>query len=286
MQCNFKITNGAKNLSNNTFVYSITAPCFAQNQKIPPLLQSYLSENKLLYLDSPNKFKSAIYAIQNFGKGGKNVDLFPNKGSATFYGIADTYGEYNIAIDEINYYQCTNVGNRLIWKQGEGLENRCVTPFAVTDSYVVQKTPAGNLLDSTNKLQQYKSADGKTFKEILEKAIGGSDEHGAATSEMQKAVFEFKNKYTKLALNATKTPFISSANSSKVPNQDIYFTKGVVRLTGENIKVPTTIIADQDVIVYGNVNKNLMIITEGKVIFGATNCTTSQVIKGIFYAEK
>ncbi len=219
--------------------------------------------------------------------GGKNASIEPNQGSATFNGINNTLGEYKIALEEINYYQCS--GATMTWQQGAGLENWCETPFAVTDTYVVQKTPAGNLKETEGKLQKYYSAlENKNFDEILTAVLTpGNNEHGAANDEMERAIFNFKNTYQRLAINTSANKLFSTAGTVKrLPNQNIWFvTDAAIFITGENITAPTTIIADKDVTIYGNVKQNLMVITNGIITFKAADCNSSQIIKGIFYAN-
>lgn len=116
-------------------------------------------------------------------------------------------GEYKLALEDVGYKRCTTdkdgkgTAGNLRW-EGEII---CEVDFAVTDHYLVQKSPYGEV--SGNALSNYRIKDGQPmFK-------GSKNAHAAdyaPTKSLKSTYAKFVAKYSKLAKNV-------KGNLRKVP---------------------------------------------------------------------
>ena len=195
----------------------------------------------------------------------------------------NTFWEYKIWLSNITYLQC---------KDGEWTETQhhdvCNNDFTLTNSYTVQKTPSGSFKASTQVLRNYLyylKDDPKQYNAAdLLKAIALSEYK--SNDAVNKAMTNFINKYSKLAVNAGNW-------LKKVPGKNIYFTDKNICLWSEcnaiKLDKPTTIVQmGWDAEIKWDVNTdNLMLLTRWTIKFtDSYSCRHRQVVKWIFYAEK
>ncbi len=170
----------------------------------------------------------------------------------------------------------------------------CEVDFAVTDPYLIQKSPYGIGNKATVALDAYRLKNGTSFMDAYFKTERIDAKAYEAPKNMQNLFTTFKNKYQKLA-KAVK----GKSELSKVPGKSIYFYSGNEELStvlgAKVIEKPFTLIAakGQDLKIKGNLLTNAMLMTSGKIIFDAQgSCNgdistyghAGQVVKGILYA--
>lgn len=166
----------------------------------------------------------------------------------------------------------------------------CEVDFAVTDHYLVQKSPYGEVSSSTP-LKNYQTKRGEPLFDA-NKSVNASNYKVPAS--LGKTYDRFVAKYSKLAKKV-------KGNLKKVPGKSIYFVEGDQQIDLQNMGIatdkPFTLIAKDgaDILIKGSLYSNAMIMTKGHIIFDAYNACNGelnkyghagQMVKGIFYAEK
>lgn len=174
-------------------------------------------------------------------------------------------------------------------------ERICEVDFAVTDPYLIQKSPYGIGNKATDDLRKYQLKNGTSFVEEYFQTKYTDSKAYEAPKNMQKLFTTFKNKYQRLAKPVSE----KNKKLSKVPGKSIYFYAGNEEITTvlgrKVIEKPFTLIASkgQELKIKGNLLTNAMIMTSGKIIFDAEgSCNgdkstyghAGQMVKGIFYA--
>ena len=200
--------------------------------------------------------------------------------------------EYKLSLKDVGYRTCTTdekgkgKSGTLKW-EGEEI---CEVNFAVTDPYLVQKSPYGEVSSSTP-LRNYQTKRGEPlFK--TDKNVNASNYKVPAS--LGKTYDRFVAKYSKLAKKV-------KGNLKKVPGKSIYFVEGDQQIDLQNMGIatdkPFTLIAKNgaDILIKGSLYSNAMIMTKGHIIFDAKgSCNgdltkyghAGQMVKGIFYAGK
>lgn len=233
---------------------------------------------------------SKLY-IKSFGE---NTAL--SDGTALWWKPTDMLGEYKLALESIDYDICRGTdkdGN--VFKEHQHFDERiCEVDFAVTDPYLIQKSPYGIGNKATTDLRKYQLKNGTSFMDEYFKTEIKDPKDYQAPENMQKLFTTFKNKYQKIAREVK-----GKVDLSKVPGKSIYFYAGHEELSAvlgsKVIEKPFTLIAskDQDLKIKGNLLSNAMLMTSGKIIFDAEgSCNgdirtyghAGQVVKGILYA--
>ena len=202
--------------------------------------------------------------------------------------IITDFWEYKFQIEEITFYQC----KEWKWEKATSAWPVCQSNFVLTKPYTVQKTPSWNLTASTDTLNKFKEADGseiKTFWDYVSNITPTTYNENAA---VKTAMNNFITKYKKLAVevNIDKSTFLNKNNStvkvSKVPGKDIYFVDGSITIkwwTSNITKSFTIVQTNGSTTIDGNVNHNMMLLTNNNIIF-SWRCTSNQTVKWIFYA--
>jgi hypothetical protein len=99
---------------------------------------------------------------------------------------------------------------------------------------------------------------------------------------------KFVDKYSKLAVsvNVWKSSFLDWPDIKKVPWKSIYFVAGDITIKwGNNIDKPFTIVQTEGkTTIKWDVKHNMMLLTNGDIVFQWTDCTKDQTVKWIFYA--
>ncbi len=290
------------------YLYKIKWPCLSNTSSISKknlilarynkMVETYCDGSRTCYFyygeERPNVSDSksavlptAVYYIEQFGKDAKiyaNVwkdtwELmwsFKNEGDKAFW-------EYKIWLTGVDYLQC--IGG--VWTQ-QSSDRACQNNFVLTNSYTVQKTPSWNLRASTNELNKYLSYDGnKVFVEYLN-AIETTEYK--PNLNVQNAMDTFISKYSKLAVDVTlkESSFLEWVNIKKVPWKNIYFASGdlTIKWWTNSIKNPFTIVQTSGkTTISGNINHNMMLLTNWNIIFKWGSCETDQTVKWIFYAK-
>ncbi|GHW02437.1 hypothetical protein AGMMS50249_2230 [candidate division SR1 bacterium] len=285
IKCNYQVFNQGDSKQGDTPYYNITVPCFTTELDSPILTATKASRGT-----SPRK--TSIYLFSEFGSG---TSILPNTNvnhASTRKSTDKTLGEYKLSLKVTEYKKCDpDKKNRKL----EQDVDVCESNFTLTEPYIIQKTPAGNLETSVEILKRMKlnsaisipNFTGKDAETLVNTVL----EHGAAveqTTEESKAMESFISKYSKLAVKLSGTKFGLSKGISKVPSQEIYFASGDMTLTGTSSdlnKVVTIIQTTGNITVVGNISTNVMLLTKGTITFKSSDCDKQQQVKGIFYAK-
>lgn len=331
-QCFFKVYGPAQEWrQNSNVVYEFNVPCVSLNGWMRPnstdvysRLNSFVGQNKEGFFGGSklweagvvkNVFKtldnweyptllplSSKLVISNFGTLdvdflNRNALRLPNQLSSQKKEIAQ-FGEYKIALEKVEYKTC-NISNNKDWKvvlgsKGHVVDERvCEVDFAVTDPYLIQKSPYGIWNKATEDLNKYKLKNGESFMgpSIFPTSSISTTAYSVPTGT-EKLFTTFKNKYSKIA-----KPLSSNSTLLKVPWKSIYIYKGDIALhdlfKDAMPSKPFTLIADGNITIKDTLYTNAMIMTPKKIIFDATNSCNGnvnkyghagQMVKGIFYA--
>ena len=307
MVCTFKIYGWWETKP----LYTIEWPCLSKESSLKKsnlikawyntMIRTYCGDSSKCYfsLDPERKdgralLPSAIYYIENFGSW-TNVPLKLDVGwdFELFWNIhaesTKPYWEYRIVLDNVKYLQCIGDDENPTWQQTspEDYFTPCQNNFVLTDPYTVQKTPSGNLTASTKKLDNYRYLSGSSVFSALLGAISASEYR--PNSKVNDAMDAFIKKYEKLAVsvNVWNSSFLEWNNIKKVPWKSIYFVKGniTIKWNNQSIDKPFTIVQTEGkTTIKWNVKHNMMLLTNGDIVFQWNNCTEDQTVKWIFYA--
>lgn len=321
MKCTFKVYGPGMDA-----VYEFTADCFnpkgwnSSVQGTYDSIKDYINQNKAGWLggslllkqgrvknvfdtlDNQGQYPvlfpvSSKLFITNFGESNSSLHNSNNDVERLKVSEIQTFGEYKVALEKINYTLVSKDGKgNIIREKNKTSDDRiCEVDFAVTDHYMIQRSPYGIGNRATKDLKSYKLmkwdsfiSDGKLFG--TERAV---EQDYAPSKELQKQFITFKNKYAKLA-----KPVKGKEGLSKVPGKAIYFydgTQEINALLKGATKQPFTLIASKgkNLTIKGDLDTNAMIMTQGKITFDATNACNGkldrkghagQIVKGIFYA--
>lgn len=248
---------------------------------------------------------SSKLAITNFGTSNASF-LNSNRGQV---GIPNQlsgpkrditrFGEYKIALEEVKYKKCDEkdkdwkvvLGSR-VYKTDDRV---CEVDFAVTDPYLIQKSPYGIWNKASTPLDNYKLKNGESFMGPIFPASSISTTAYAVPADTKKLFTTFKNKYSKIAKSVNVKKWLS-----KVPWKSIYLVSGEqINLDGliSNVSKPFTLIAthpDANISINGDVSVNAMIMTQWTITFDASkSCNdgggrkwghAGQIVRWIYYA--
>ena len=197
-----------------------------------------------------------------------------------FWENVTEYGEYKISLTKIDYMFCNE--NKQ-WEK-DTWSWVCQSNVTLTKPYTVQKTPSGNLSNTTTDLSKFTTLAGDSFATKYLPAISTSVYQ--ANNKVKNAMTAFINKYEKLAVkvNNTSQKFWYKAIVKKVPWKNIYFLSGDAEFNSSVSNNTFTIVqTNGDVTIKGDFNHNVMILTKWNITF-SWDCTTTQKVKWIFYA--
>jgi hypothetical protein len=253
--------------------------------------------------DREYAFRSSVFVIDNFGR--TSTNKFVNRGEwASTSQEIDYFGEYKLSLESVEYLQC--IKER--WEEQEPYPRVCEVNFSVTEPYILQKTPSGTISQTTDDLSKYRMyADGTDVLDYtsLRNILTVSPTTYTDTTQISNAMSTFINKYAKLAVKVNSSLFGATA-VKKVPGKDIYFVEGDLNIEGfrytyDQSKTrkeevhgtnaiytkPFTIIQTVgNTTIKGNLNHNMMLLTNGTITFdGSKNCNDAQTLKGIYYAK-
>ena len=333
-QCFFKVYGPAEKLgANSNVVYEFNVPCVSLDGWMRPnstdvysRLKSFVGQNKEGFFGGSKLWKAGVVnnvfktldnweyptllslssklAISNFGT--LNVDFLnrkvlglPNQLSSQWKEIAQ-FGEYKIALEKVEYKTC-NISNNKDWKQVVNSkvhvvdERVCEVDFAVTDPYLIQKSPYGIWNKTSTPLDNYKLKNGESFMGPIFPTSSISDTAYSVPADTKKLFTTFKNKYSKIAKSVNVKKWLS-----KVPWKSIYLVSGKqINLDGliSNVSKPFTLIAtdpDANISINGDVSVNAMIMTQWTITFDASkSCNdgggrkwghAGQIVRWIYYA--
>ena len=319
MKCTFKVYGPGMDA-----VYEFTADCFnpkgwnSSVQGTYDSIKDYINQNKAGWLggslllkqgrvknvfdtlDNQGQYPvlfpvSSKLFITNFGESNSSLHNSNNDVERLKVSEIQTFGEYKVALEKINYTLVSKDEKGKITEEKKVFNDRiCEVDFAVTDHYMIQRSPYGIGNKATKDLKAYKLmkwdsfiSNGKLFG--TERAV---EQAYAPSKELQKQFITFKNKYAKLA-----KPLKNGL--SKVPGKAIYLVSGkeinLKNLISDSNKPFTLIATDPsaNITIKGDLNTNAMIMTQGTITFDASNSCNGgdrksghagQIVKGIFYA--
>ncbi len=332
-QCFFKVYGPSEKSSpNSNVVYEFNVPCVSLNGWMIPnstnvysRLNSFVGQNKEGFFGGSklweagvvkNVFKtldnweyptllplSSKLVISNFGTLdvdflNRNVLRLPNQLSSQKKEITQ-FGEYKIALEKVEYKTC-NISNNKDWKVVLGSKDHvvdervCEVDFAVTDPYLIQKSPYGIWNKASTPLNNYKLKNGESFMGPIFPTSSISAAAYAVPADTKKLFTTFKNKYSKIAKSVNVKKWLS-----KVPWKSIYLVSGKqINLDGliSNVSKPFTLIAtdpDANISINGDVSVNAMIMTQWTITFDASNSCNGgarqwghagQIVRWIYYA--
>ena len=333
-QCFFKVYGPSEKSSpNSNVVYEFNVPCVSLNGWMIPnstnvysRLNSFVGQNKEGFFGGSKLWRAGIVkdvfntlnnweyptllplssklVISDFGT--LNVDFLnrdvlrlPNQLSSQKKEIAQ-FGEYKIALEKVEYKTC-NISNNKDWKVVLGSkvhvvdERVCEVDFAVTDPYLIQKSPYGIWNKTSTPLDNYKLKNGESFMRQIFPTSSISDTAYSVPADTKKLFTTFKNKYSKIAKPVNVEKWLS-----KVPWKSIYLVSGEqINLDGliSNVSKPFTLIAthpDANISINGDVSVNAMIMTQWTITFDASkSCNdgggrkwghAGQIVRWIYYA--
>ena len=320
MKCTFKVYGPGM-----IEVYKFAAPCFNPTGWQDALhgtyssIKDYINQNRNgwlggSHLANQGRVKNVFDTLDNQGQypvlfplsskllirdfGQSSASLVKSNSDVSRLPLSNiqTFGEYKVALEKIDYSLVSKDEKGNVIRKPETFNDRiCEVDFAVTDHYMIQRSPYGIGNKATKDLKAYKLmkwdsfiSDGKLFG--TERAV---EQDYAPSKELQKQFTTFKNKYAKLAKSVK-----GKEGLSKVPGKAIYFYEGTQEITDllkNATKQPFTLIASkgQNLTIKWNLNTNAMIMTQGTITFDASNSCNGgdkksgragQIVKGIFYA--
>ena len=327
-QCVFKVYGPGEQNSNP--LYSFEVPCVGVNGwdnwgSFYSRIQSFVNQNKSGWFGGSELAKfgnvmnvfgtlndwsyptlfplSSKLAITNFGTSDASflnrwqVGI-PNQLSGPKRDITQ-FGEYKIALEEVKYKKCDEKDKD--WKvvlnsKVHVVDERvCEVDFAVTDPYLIQKSPYGIWNKATEDLNKYKLKNGKSFMESVFPTSSISTTAYSVPAGTENLFRTFKNKYSKIAKSVNVEKWLS-----KVPWKSIYLvSKKQIDLNGliSDVSKPFTLIAthpDANISIKGDVNANAMIMTQWTITFDASkSCNdgggrqwghAGQIVRWIYYA--
>ena len=242
---------------------------------------------------------SSKLIIENFGAASSRV-LWANI-SVSLSSSLDYFWEYKISLDNISYDYCDYAidGDKIVYKMTSKNTNDrvCEVDFAVTNHYLVQKSPLWYVDHETvTKLNSYYLKNGKRLF-----TLETGDEKIANYQMMSNISGNFDTFISKYSRNAK---LVSDLNLRQVPWKMIYLTD---LGSGKDFELPDkllskgkpfTLIATNwaNIKIKGNVVQNMMIITQWKIIFDAEYACNAkenwdtkysrawQLVQWIFYA--
>lgn len=224
MKCEFSVYGpGMKT------IYTFTAPCFnpkgwssvngATYDSIKEYIQQnregwlggsqlinneYSTRNVFDSLDNQGEYpvlfplSSKMY-ISNFGQAGAMITADSQKTSLVNRSISE-FGEYKIALEKISYEYVSKNEKGVIVKESKTFDDRiCEVDFAVTDPYMIQRSPYGIGHKATVALSKYKLMNGTSFMDQFFTTTKTDAKEYAAPANIKSLFNTFKNKYAKLA---------------------------------------------------------------------------------------
>ena len=238
---------------------------------------------------------SSKLLITNFGESNSSLHKSNNDIERLKVSEIQTFGEYKVALERIEYKLVSKDEKGNVIRKPETFNDRiCEVDFAVTDHYMIQRSPYGIGNKSTTNLDNYKLMNGNSFMGTYFPNTSIHNDAYQTPSSMKSLFTTFKNKYQKLA-----KPVKGKEGLSKVPGKSIYLVSGkkinLKDLIAGSSK-PFTLIAtdvDANITINGDLDTNAMIMTQGKITFdGSVSCNggerksgyAGQIVKGIFYA--
>ena len=327
-QCVFRVYGPGEQNSNSLYYFEV--PCVGVNGwdnggSFYSRIQSFVNQNKSGWFGGSelakfgnmmNVFRSldnwsyptlfplsSKLAITNFGT--SNASFLngwqlgiPNQLSGPKRDIT-LFGEYKIALEEVKYRKCERndkdwkvVLDSTVYKTDDRV---CEVDFAVTDPYLIQKSPYGIWNKTSTPLDNYKLKNGESFMGPIFPTSSISNTAYAVPADTKKLFTTFKNKYSKIAKSVNVKKWLS-----KVPWKSIYLvSEKQIDLDGliSNVSKPFTLIAthpDANISINGDVSVNAMIMTQWTITFDASkSCNdgggrkwghAGQIVRWIYYA--
>ena len=317
MKCTFKVYGpGMKE------VYNFTAPCFNPDgwdnsvNRTYDSIKDYINQNRNgwlggSHLANQGRVKNVFDSLDNQGQypvlfplsskllitdfGQSSAILVKSNSDDSRLSLSNiqTFGEYKVALEQIDYSLVSKDEKGKITEEKKIFDDRiCEVDFAVTDHYMIQRSPYGIGNKATAELNNYKLINGTTFMDQFFKTERKDPKDYSAPASIKSLFTTFKNKYAKLA-----KPLKNGL--SKVPGKSIYLVSGkkinLKNLIADSSKPFTLIATDSsaNITIEGDLNTNAMIMTQGTITFDATNSCNGkldrkghagQIVKGIFYA--
>ena len=317
MKCTFKVYGPGM-----IEVYKFTAQCFnpkGWNNSVDGIykpIKEYINQNRAGWLGGShlvNKGKvrnvfdsldnqgqypvlfpvSSKLLITNFGESNSSLHNSNNDIERLKVSEIQTFGEYKVALERIDYTLVSKDEKGNVIRKNETFNDRiCEVDFAVTDHYMIQRSPYGIGNKATTELNNYKLMNGITFMDQFFKNERTDAQEYKPPASIKSLFTTFKNKYAKLA-----KPLKNGL--SKVPGKSIYLVSGkeinLKNLISDSSKPFTLIATDPgaNITINGDLDTNAMIMTQGKITFdGSVSCNggerksghAGQIVKGIFYA--
>ena len=303
-------------------VYKFTAPCFNPTGWQDALhgtyssIKDYINQNRNgwlggSHLANQGRVKNVFDTLDNQGQypvlfplsskllirdfGQSSASLVKSNSDVSRLPLSNiqTFGEYKVALEKIDYSLVSKDEKGKITEEKKIFDDRiCEVDFAVTDHYMIQRSPYGIGNKATTELNNYRLINGTTFMDQFFKNERTDAKEYKTPASIKSLFTTFKNKYAKLV-----KPLKNGL--SKVPGKAIYLVSGkeinLKNLISDSSKPFTLIAVDPsaNITIKGDLNTNAMIMTQGTITFDASNSCNGgdrksghagQIVKGIFYA--
>lgn len=317
MKCTFKVYGPEMKE-----VYNFTAPCFNPTGWQDALhgtyssIKDYINQNRNgwlrgSHLADQGRVKNVFDTLDNQGQypvlfplsskllianfGQSNASLVKSNSDISRLPLSNiqTFGEYKVALEKIDYKLVSKDEKGKVIEKNEVFDDRiCEVDFAVTDHYMIQRSPYGIGNKATAELNNYRLINGTTFMDQFFKTERKDPKDYAAPASIKSLFTTFKNKHVKLAKTV-------KGDLKKVPGKSIYLVSGkeinLKNLISDSSKPFTLIATDPgaNITINGDINANAMIMTQGTITFDASHSCNGanrksgragQIVKGIFYA--
>ena len=267
MRCTFKVYGpGMKE------IYEFDAQCFNPDGwrnslgEILPTIKDYIKQNRDGWLGGShlvNKGKvrnvfdtldnqgqypvlfpvSSKLLITNFGESNSSLHNSNNDIKRLEVREIQTFGEYKVALERIDYTLVSKEKGTIFTEPKVFNDRICEVDFAVTDHYMIQRSPYGIGNKATTELNKYKLMNGITFMDQFFKNERTDAQEYKTPASIKSLFTTFKNKYQKLA-----KPVKGKEGLSKVPGKAIYFYEGTEEINAllkNETKQPFTLIASR-----------------------------------------
>ena len=223
MKCTFKVYGPGRNLSN--VVYDFTAPCFNPDGWQDALhgtyssIKDYINQNRNgwlggSHLANQGRVKNVFDTLDNQGQypvlfplsskllitdfGARNNSLYKSNGSVERWSARNiqTFGEYKVALEKIDYSLVSKDEKGKITEEKKIFDDRiCEVDFAVTDHYMIQRSPYGIGNKATTELNNYRLINGTTFMDQFFKNERTDAKEYKTPASIKSLFTTFKNKY-------------------------------------------------------------------------------------------
>lgn len=198
-------------------------------------------------------------------------------------------GEYQIVLSSVKYATCEGWTSKESVYKWVSNERVCAMNFAVADSYLIHQWASFSVLENTN-LRNYRLVDGRA---VLDRDTLRNLQRSSTASypgdEVQKIVWDWVNKQTKLATKKASLGQYTSASLKVTSAWNVYVYDGgpsrePIRMRGWDVSAKkfTVIVRNADLIIEWSLAwRNMYVVAEGKIHFVNIDCDKQDSVEWI-----